>query len=307
MMTPRLRIAALAAILLVSAGAADDRDVLTIRFDETLPMKVNGVAGRMRVDPSALPRMFCNPDFAVRAQIVAQGRAALLSDPVDVFGSHGMVSLQLAGRAQEVRANWFDRPYVEGADCVIAPEMIGVGAVRFTTGAATRGERSVAMPLNPGGAASPDWNGAAATAVRVGDRDVGIGFTFLQPGNIVTARAATRIASAHGGRFAGDPVRVPSLSGRDRQLRRMVLGSPLQVGPLAVGEMQVRVTDWGFAGRIKPVDAVEEPVDPGEVTVTANSEQTETFQRLMIGRDQLRRCASIVVDFRAREIRLTCG
>lgn len=303
----RVRIALLAAIVVMGVGAADDRDTLTIRAGETLAMKVNGVTGRMRVDPSALPRMFCNPDFAVRAQIVAQGRAALLSDPVDVFGSHGMVSLLLAGRTQEVRANWFDRPYVEGADCVIAPGMIGVGAVRFTTGAATRGERTVALPLNPGGPASPDWNGAAATAMRVGDRDVGIGFTFIEPRNIVTARAATRIAVAHGGRFAGDPVREPTLSGRDRQLRRMVLQSPLQVGPLAVGEMQVRVTDWGFAGRIKRVGEVEAPVDPGDVTVTAQYENTETFQRLMIGRDQLRRCSSVEVDFRTREIRLTCG
>ena len=143
----RPNIAALAAILVTLAGAADDPDSLTIRSGETLAMTVNGVDGRMRVDPSALPRMICNPDFAVRAKIVAQGRAALLSDPADVFGSYGSVALRLAGRVQEVRANWLDRRYVEGADCVIAPEMIGVGVVRFESGRSSRGERTVAMPM----------------------------------------------------------------------------------------------------------------------------------------------------------------
>lgn len=303
----RSRTAALAAMLVTLAGAADDRDVLTIRSNETLAMRVNGVGGRVRVDPSAVPRMMCNPDFAVRAQIVAQGRAVLLSDPADVFGSFGAVTLQLAGRKQEVRANWLDRRYVEDADCVIAPEMLGVGAVRFVGGTTSRGERTVAMPLNPGGPSSPDWNGAAATAVRVGDRDVSVGFTFTQPGNSVTARAATRIAGAHGGRYAGEAVRSVSASGRERQLRRMVLKSPLPIGPLAVSEMQVRVTDWGSAGRIKPVGTVEPPADPNDVTVVARYEQDDTFERLMIGSDQLRRCSSIVVDLRAREIRLTCA
>jgi hypothetical protein len=250
--------------------------------------------------------MICNPDFAMRAKIVAQGRAVLLSDPADVFGSYGAVALRLAGRTQEVRANWLDRAYVEGADCVIAPEMIGVDVVRFALGSG-RGERTVAMPLNPGGSASPDWNGAAATAVRVGDRDISVGFTFTQPGNTVTASAALRIADGHGGRYAGEAVQSVSASGRDRQLRRMVLQSPLSVGPLGVTEMQVRVSDWGSARRIKPVGTVEPPVDPDDVKVVARHEREETFERLMIGSDQLRRCSSIVVDFSAREIRLTCA
>ena len=303
----RPRIAALAAILVTLAGAADDRDMLTIRPGAILEMKVNGVDGRVRVDPSAVPRMFCNPDFAVRARIVAQGRAALLSDPADVFGSYGAVTLQLAGRTQEVRANWLDRRYVEDADCVIAPEMIGIDVVRFALAPARSGERTVVMPLNPGGAASPDWNGAAATAVRVGDRDISVGFTLIQPGNTVTATAALRISGAHGGRYAGEAVRSVSASGRDRQLRQMVLQSPLPVGPLAVSEMQVRVTDWGSAGRIKPVGTVEPPADPDEVKVVAQFEHQQTFERLMIGSDQLRRCSSIVIDRRTREIRLTCA
>ncbi len=303
----RSRIAAAAAILFTLVGAADDRDVLTVRADATLAMKINGVDGRVRVDPSAVPRLICNPDFAVRAQIVAQGRAVLMTDPADVYGSYGQVALQLAGRAQDVRANWFDRPYVEGADCVIAPEMIGVGVVRFERGSASRGERTVAMPLNPGGSTSPDWNGAAATAVRVGDRDISVGFSFLQPNNSITASAALRVADGHGGRYAGAAVQSVSVSGRERQLRRMVLQSPLPVGPLAVSEMQVRVSDWGSAGRIKPVGTIDPPEDPDDVKVVARFEREETFERLMLGSEQLRRCSSIVVDFRAREIRLTCA
>ncbi|MES2339786.1 MAG: hypothetical protein V4537_16960 [Pseudomonadota bacterium] len=303
----RFGMALLAALLGTPAGAADGPGVLTIRSDETLPMRVNGVEGRMRVDPSAVPRMFCNPDFAMRAKIIAQGRGALLSDPADVFGSFGAVTLQLAGRTQEVRAHWIDQPYVEGADCVIAPGMIGVDAVRFVSGRASRTERTVAMPLNPGGPDSPHWNGAAATAIRVGDRDISVGFSYLQPDNSVTARAALRISGAHGGRYAGDAVRSLSPSGRERQLRRMVLQSPLPIGPLAVTAMQVRVTDWGSAGRIKPVGTIDPPANPDDVMVVAQYEHEETFERLTIGRDQLRRCSSIVVDFRAKEIRLTCG
>ena len=302
----RSRIAALAALSVALTGAADD-DTLTIRSEGTLAMTVNGVAGRVRVDPSAVPRLFCNPDFAVRAKIVAEGRAVLMTDPADVFGSYGDVALQLAGRAQTMRANWFDRRYVEGADCVIAPGMIGVGVVRFVSSASTRGERTVVMPLNPGGATSPDWNGAAATAVRVGDRDISVGFSFLQPDNSITASAALRIADGYVGRYAGGPVTSVSVSGRERQLRRMVLQKPLAVGPLSVTEMQVRVSDWGSAGRIKPVGTIDPPEDPNDVKVVARFEREETFERLMLGAEQLRRCSSIVVDFRAREIRLTCA
>ena len=301
------RIATLAAILVTLVGAADDRDTLTVRPEGTLAMKINGVDGRVRVDPSAVPRLICNPDFATRAQIVAQGRAVLMTDPADVFGSYGDVALQLAGRAQTMRANWFDRRYVEGADCVIAPEMIGVGVVRFERGSAPRGARTVAMPLNPGGKTSPDWNGAAATAVLVGDRDISVGFSFLQPDNSITASAALRIADGYVGRYAGEAVTSLSVSGRERQLRRMVLQKPLPVGPLAVTEMQVRVSDWGSAGRIKPVGTIDPPEDPNDVKVVARFVREETFERLMLGAEQLRRCSSIVVDFRAREIRLTCA
>lgn len=301
------RIVPLVAMLATLPGAADDRNVLTVRGDGILPMQVNGVDGRVRVDPSAVPRMICNPDFAVRAGIVAQGRAVILTDPADAYGSFGTVSLRLAGRTRQVLASWLGRRYVDGADCVIAPEMIGVDAAQFVLRPAVRGERTVAMPMNPGGESSPDWNGAAATAVRIGDRDVSVGFTLAQPDNTVTARTALRISGAYGGRYAGDAVRTEAASGQERLLRRMVLARPMAVGPLTIDEMQVRVTDWGSARRIKRVGEVEPPADPNEVNVVARAEHEDTFERLMIGTSALRRCSSIVVDLRAREIRLTCA
>lgn len=307
MMHLPLRIGLLALASVALTGAADDRDTLTVRADAPVAMTVNGVDGRVRIDPSAVPRLMCNPDFAVRAKIVAEGRAVLLTDPADVVGSYGTVAMRIAGRALDVRANWLDGRYVEGADCVIAPGMIGVGVVRFEGGSAARGERTVAMPLNPGGATSPDWNGAAATAVRVGDRDISVGFSFLQPDNSITASAALRIADGYVGRYAGGPVGSVSVSGRERQVRRMVLQKPLAVGPLSVTEMQVRVSDWGSAGRIKPVGTIDPPEDPNDVKVVARFEREETFERLMLGREQLRRCSSITIDFRAREIRLACA
>jgi len=170
-----------------------------------------------------------------------------------------------------------------------------------------RGERTVAMPLNPGGESSPDWNGAAATAVRIGDRDVSVGFTLAEPNNTVTARTALRISGAYGGRYAGEAVRTESASGRERLLRRMVLARPMTVGPVAVDDMQVRVTDWGSARRIKRAGEVEAPADPNDVTVVARAEHEDTFERLTIGTAALGRCSSIVVDLRAREIRLTCA
>ena len=297
----------LVAMLAALPGAAGDRNILTIRGDGVVDMQVNGVAGRIRVDPSAVPRMLCNPDFAVRAKVVAQGRAVILSDPADAYGSFGAVTLRLAGRTQQVRANWLDRRYVEGADCVIAPEMLGVDAAHFALRSSVRGERTVAMPLNPGGEASPDWNGAAASAVRIGDRDVSVGFTLAEPNNTVTARTALRISGAYGGRYAGEAVRTQSASGRERLLRRMVLARPMTVGPIAVNDMQVRVTDWGSARRIKRAGEVETPADPNDVTVVARAEHDDTFERLMIGTEALKRCSSIVVDLRAREIRLTCA
>lgn len=299
-------IAGLLAVFATPA-AADESSSFTIRVGQTLEIAVNGVAGRLRVDPAAVPTMMCNPDFAARAKIVAQGRAALLSDPDDVFGSYGMVSLRLAGRTQDVQVNWLDRSYVAGADCVASPEMIGTDVVRFALGPAVKGERTVALPLNPGGAASIDWNGAVATAVPVGKRDLSVGFTLIQPGNSVTASGALRIANTHGGRYAGDAIQTISVSGRERQLRRMVLASPLAVGPLAVREMQVRMTDWGTARRIKTLSAKEAAPDPDEITVVAREQEHNTYERLTLGSDQLKRCSSLVVDRRAREVRLTCG
>ncbi|WP_394653011.1 hypothetical protein [uncultured Sphingomonas sp.] len=301
------RIAALVAILATLPGAADDRNTLTIRGDGTLAMQVNGVNGRIRVDPSGLPRMICNPDFAVRAGIIAQGRAVILADPADVYGSYGTVSLRLAGRTQQIRVDWLSSRYVEGADCVISPGLIGVDAARFVLRSSLRGERTVAMPLNPGGEASPDWNGAAATAVRIGDRDVSVGFTLAQPGNTVTARTALRISGAYGGRYAGEAVRTEAASGRERLLRRMVLAKPMPIGPVSIDDMQVRVTDWGSARQIKRVEDKDVPADPNEVNVVARAEHEDTFERLMVGTDALKRCSAIVVDLLAKEIRLTCA
>ncbi|MFD1787606.1 hypothetical protein ACFSC3_08480 [Sphingomonas floccifaciens] len=307
MIKPGRRILALTAVLMALPGAAADRNILTIRGDGVVAMQVNGVDGRIRVDPSAVPRMLCNPDFAVRARMVAQGRAVILTDPSDAYGSFGEVTLRLAGRTLQPRANWLERRYVEGADCVIAPEMIGVDAAHFELRSSVRGERTVVMPLNPGGETSPDWNGAAATAVRLGDRDVSVGFTLAQPANTVTAQTALRIASAYGGRYAGEAVRTEAASGQERLLRRMVLTRPMAVGPVAIDDMQVRVTDWGSARRIKKVGDVDEPVDPNDVQVVARAVHEDTFERLMIGTDALKRCSSIVVDLRAKEMRLTCA
>lgn len=301
------RIVPLLAVLATLPGAADDRTTLTIPADGTLAMRVNGVEGRIRVDPSGLPRMICNPDFAVRAGIIAKGRTVILTDPADAYGSYGTVTLRLAGRTQQLPVYWLGNHYVEDADCVIAPGLIGVDAARFVLRSSVRGERTVAMPLNPGGESSPDWNGAAATAVRIGDRDVSVGFTLLQPGNTVTARTALRISGAYGGRYAGEAVRTEAASGRERLLRRMVLATPMAIGPLTINEMQVRVTDWGSARQIKRVEEVDAPADPNEVNVVARAEHDDTFERLMVGTDALKRCSSIVVDLRAREIRLTCA
>jgi hypothetical protein len=109
-----------------------------------------------------------------------------------------------------------------------------------------------------------------------------------------------RIAAAQGGRWNGAPGRSVIVFGIERPVRPLALATPLAIGPLAVVQLGVRTGDGGSAAGIREAD------DPDEVLVAGGKARPDR-DRLILGRDQLGRCSSLVFDKPRRAIRLTCG
>jgi hypothetical protein len=288
-------ICALAALLLTAAA---DPTEMTVDGDRTIAITAGGVPARVRLDPGAPTSPVFNPDFAQRAGFRAgwigiQARVG----PVRVNGFTAVIRLDLGDGEFKRRVGWFSAPYVSGADGAVGPGGLPADRVRFVIGPAMPGERSVSLPLADFGRA-----GMGVTLMAGGER-ISVWFNLDRPRSFATASAGASIALSNGGRFDADPERMPIHLGVVRPVRHMALAAPFAVGPLSLTGVMVRTGDFGSAASIPEGEADEG--DPDEIVVTGQKKR-KGEQRLLIGRDALDRCSSILFDKRARLVTLSC-
>ena len=297
-----VRICALAAVALLLTGAAEPSET-TVTGDRTIAITAGGVPARLRIDPGAPTAPIFNPDFAKRAGfrplwIGIQARIG----PVKVPGYTAVIRLDLGesdlgGGEFKRRIAWFDAPYVAGADVSAGPGLLPADRVRFVLGPARAGERSVSIPLANFGRLG------MGVYLMAGDERIAVSFSLDRPLSFATASAGASLAASNAGRFDAEPEQMPIHLGVVRPVRHMALGTPFTVGPLSVAGLMVRTGDFGSAASIPEGELAQ--ADPDEILVTGKRKR-KGEQRLLIGRDQLDRCSSILFDKRAKLVTLSC-
>jgi hypothetical protein len=291
--------------LSVAAEAQSEREAeLVVAADGIVAATVNGVPGRLRIDPAvpALPLISTRwaNEAALRPGPFAFG---MMVGPQTVDGvtAVGRIGVGEGGAVRRRRIGWTRIDYTDAADGVIGPGGVPQRVVRFQLRPSLPGERTVALPLVDEGGLFGGW-GHSYAVIEVGGEPIRVRFNPHFPRTLATAGAGVRLAQAFDGRVSGEAESLTIAFGIARPVRTLRLATPFQVGPLGITELGLRTSDFGNAGSIR-----EEGGDPDEIVVTADRRRDNDRDRISIGADLLVRCSSLVFDKPARQIRLTCA
>lgn len=295
----------LAAFLILGATATAQRRAgeLVVTGDGIVPATLNGVAGRIRVDPAVPALPMLSSAWANRAQLRPGPFAfGIMVGPQQVDGVTAVARIAVGSGAEprRRRVGWTRLPYIGNADGVVGPGGLPHQVIRFVLRPSSAGERTVALPMVNEGGLFGGWGGMYAL-VDVGGAPMRIRFDPHHPRTLATAGAGVRLAQAHEGRLAGEAESVAISLGISRPVRALRLARPLAIGPLSISWLGVRTGDFGSARAIR-----DENGDPDEIVVIGQA-RANPRDRITLGADALARCSSIVFDKRARQIRLTCA
>jgi hypothetical protein len=291
--------------LLAAAPAPAQTGERVVSGDGIVPVTVNGVPARIRIDPSAPALPMLTTDYAARARLRAGPFAfGYMVGPEMVSGRSAVarIAIGAGARPRKRRTGWTGRPFAAGIDGVIGPGRLPEQIVRFVLGPSRPGERTVALPMADEGGMFGGW-GHSYAVIDFGGAPLRIRFDPHHPRTLATAGAGVRLAAQNDARIGGEIESLEIAFGISRPVRTLNLGRPLQVGPLTITRLGVRVADFGNAASIRE----EGEGDPDEVIVTGDRRRNNDRDRIAIGADLLARCSSLVFDRRAREIRLTCA
>lgn len=288
----------------VAASAQRGRAELVVVGDGILPATVNGIAGRIRVDPAAPAVPLLSARWAGQAGLrpsMLAGRYAV--GPQEVPGASAVARIGVGAGVPDRRrrVGWAQRPYLTNADGVVGPGGLPQQVIRFQLRPARPEERTVSFRLVDEGGMFGGW-GASYALVDVGGAPLRVRFDPHRPRTLATAGAGLRLAEAFGGRLADDAEPVEIAFGIARPVRTLRLARPLAIGPLAITTLGVRTRDFGNAEGIQP-----EGGDPDEIVITARGRRNMARDRIALGADALARCSSIIFDKRSRQVRLSCG
>ncbi|HYI48878.1 MAG TPA: hypothetical protein VEX35_10480 [Allosphingosinicella sp.] len=298
-----LGVLALIGSVAAAVPAAGQPGELVVSGDGIVPVTVNGVPARIRIDPAVPALPMLTSDYAGRARLRGGPFAfGYMVGPLQVNGRTAVarIAVGAGARPRKRRVGWTERPFTGAADGVVGPGGLPQQIVRFVLGPSRPGERTVALPMADEGGLFGGW-GHSYAVIQVGGSPMRVRFDPHHPRTLATAGAGVRLAAANGARIGGEVESVEIAFGISRPVRALTLGTPLRIGPLTIDRLGVRTADFGNSASIR-----EEGGDPDEIVVTARR-RNQDGDRIAIGADLLARCSSLVFDRRARQIRLTCA
>jgi hypothetical protein len=275
-----------------------------------VPVEINGVELRLRVDPAASGLVVLNPAAARRAHLApelappvpyipgAQYRKAFARiGPVSLTGRTAEIAALVYGRPASLRIIWFDRDALADADGLISPAALPAARILFRLAPPRAGEseRVVALDYLPEiGLYRP---------YPIDARTLPVQYSLWRQSTVATAAAGALIAGAQGGAWRGAYARQPVNFGVLRPVRAMGLQRPVELDGVRIGRLLVRTGDYR-GNFVLPGDTP----DPDEIIVTAAAGPPQTARlNLTLGRDQLADCSSLAYEAATRRLTLRCG
>lgn len=295
MLTRRSKMLLAACALAGVVGAAKPAQPLVVRGDGLVDAVVGGSPARIRITPWAPAAPTLNPDFAAR--IGLRGGLfgfAVKVGPVKVGGQTSVTRLNFGALNFRRRVVWFERRYEPQGDGAVGPGGIPAEVIRFELRSPRPGEKVATLPLVQR-MFQPTYS-----RIMVAGREVNVLFDPQHVQTLATAGAGSAIAADYGGQLVGATGKAEVAFGIDRPIRTLKLARPLAVGPLRFDSVPVRIGDGGSVAGIADADA-----DPDEVVVSAKG-GGKRRDVLIVGRDALAGCSTIVFDKPAKVIRLSC-
>lgn len=184
-----------------------------------------------------------------------------------------------------------------GSDGSIGLPLLPHAEVRWRWRPATVADHTVQLPARIG--RSDAWG--LAWKLPGGDQ-LDVELHPLRPVTVVSAAAASMLATAGQGQLAGPVVRMPISFGAMRPVRQLVLARPVGIAGMQVDHAMVRLFDW--AGRTTlPPDSDGE----AELTVTGKRGRQDRWANIKLGSDVLAHCASLIWTRNPAQFQLTCA
>lgn len=291
--------------MVAATGVGQTSDgILELAAGTRIPFQLNKTGGLMLVDPGITSAAVCNPDFALRAHFRSTWRGPVAGiGPIFMQGGGAPFRFKMGDHTVESMTRWSDHRFVDKADCGIGPGGLPDPVVRFVLRAPRPGEHVAALPFFM--QSGTDNDGGIDGRIDVDGNKIGVVFDLQAALSQVTASAAWPIAAAQRGHLEGPVLQAPIAFGIERPVRKLALLRPLQVGPLTIHDLYVRVADYGDASRIR-TKADPQELDPDAIIVRGYVKRPKYFQRVVIGTDDLGRCSSITFDKRRKQIILSC-
>jgi hypothetical protein len=219
--------------------------------------------------------------------------------PETMKGQTAVVNYTVDAVPAERRVVWFDRDVAPGFDALIGPASVSQEVVIFWLGSPPGTKMDLLTKTAPTYRLPLTERGHRGMGSMLGN--LFVQFDLLRETNIATAAAAADFAQNYEGTFVGEAMHERVRFGIDRPARRMDLGMPLVVGPIRVTTMTARMSEHDFTSGNPTASS-----DPEEFIVAVDGKQDAAERTLVLGREALAGCSSIVFDKMLMEIRLVC-
>ena len=276
-------------------------DELVLSGDNLIDVVIEGKAFRLEVRPEAAEAPMLNPAVAAALQLKPGmfGFGARIG-PELVSGASAVHRVDYGEGLQKQRIFWANRAASSVADGVISPASLPYKRVRFTLGTPALGEALRRLPLDNFGMLGRIGVG---TTVELNARKAQIQFSLERDENLVSAPTGNWLAENRGGKLYGTPRSTVIVYGIERPTRAMALDEPFRVAGLAVSAVDVRVSDYGDATRIRDDSAA---ADTNEEIVVTGKKERKVDPQITVGRNFFKGCSSLLYDLDKREIAISC-
>jgi len=300
---------AIAAVALVSARPVTPPLVIAVApgAQPHIPVHIKAVDLDIRLALSFDTALILNPQPALRAGLKAfpligkrTFKSALVPGGEATFRGNLFGVTPQGLRKSIVPVIWVDKPIAADADGVLATSVLKADQIVFNLGPQAPGARIYTVTRKD--------NDGVMMRARVGDETINIALELNSPDTVMNGRAAAALAQAGLVRRNGQVGFWQPFPGVALPFERMTPAPGATIIGLPIGKPVVRITEAqakDLDARAKAGTSTAED-DDDAITVTASRKKGRD-PWILVGRDVLGACSSIVFDRPGKAWVLTCA